>query len=61
VFPATRLSFDPRSGITRRHHLDEKGLQRAMKQAVRDCNLAKPESHKKAPAVLETAGAFIRT
>ncbi|MDD5461810.1 MAG: integron integrase [Methylococcales bacterium] len=42
VFPSTRRSVDPRSGVTRRHHLDEKGLQRAMKQAVRDCNLTKP-------------------
>lgn len=42
VFPATQRSVDPRSGVTRRHHLDEKGLQRAMKQAVRDCNLTKP-------------------
>ena len=42
VFPATKVSVDPRSGITRRHHLDEKALQRAMKQAVRDCDLTKP-------------------
>ena len=42
VFPATQVSVDPRSGITRRHHLDEKGLQRAMKQAVRDSGLVKP-------------------
>jgi integrase len=42
VFPATKISMDPRSGIMRRHHLDEKGLQRAMKQAVRDCDLTKP-------------------
>ena len=42
VFPATQVSVDPRSGITRRHHMDEKGLQRAMKQAVRDSGLAKP-------------------
>ena len=42
VFPATQISVDPRSGISRRHHLDEKGLQRAMKQAVRDSGLAKP-------------------
>ena len=42
VFPATQLSVDPRSGVTRRHHLDEKVLQRAMKQAVRDAGLVKP-------------------
>lgn len=42
VFPATQVSVDPRSGVTRRHHLDEKVLQRAMKQAVRDAGLVKP-------------------
>lgn len=30
VFPSTRLSVDPRSGLVRRHHADEKNLQRAM-------------------------------
>lgn len=42
VFPSRRLSVDPRSGVTRRHHADEKGVQRAIKQAVRDTGLAKP-------------------
>ena len=42
VFPSVKLSLDPRSNKTRRHHLDEKGLQRAMKQAVRDAGLVKP-------------------
>ena len=42
VFPATQLSVDPRSGVTRRHHLDEKAVQRAMKQAVRRAKLVKP-------------------
>lgn len=42
VFPSRNLSVDPRSGKMRRHHLDEKGLQRAMKQAVRDAGLVKP-------------------
>jgi integron integrase len=42
VFPSLQLSVDPRSGETRRHHLDEKGIQRAMKQAVRDAGLTKP-------------------
>ncbi|PPD25591.1 MAG: integrase [Methylomonas sp.] len=42
VFPSHKLSVDPRSGITRRHHLDEKGVQRAIKQAVRDSGLVKP-------------------
>ena len=42
VFPSRQLSVDPRSGVTRRHHADEKGVQRALKQAVRDAGLAKP-------------------
>ncbi|MCK9388055.1 MAG: integron integrase [Sulfuritalea sp.] len=41
VFPARDLSVDPRSEKKRRHHLDEKGVQRAMKQAVRDAGLTK--------------------
>jgi integron integrase len=41
VFPSARLSVDPRSGVTRRHHLDEKGLQRAIKQAAIDAGLTK--------------------
>lgn len=42
VFPSAKLSVDPRSGVTRRHHVDEKGIQRAMKQAVRDTGIVKP-------------------
>jgi integron integrase len=41
-FPSKNLSVDPRSGKTRRHHVDEKGIQRAVKQAVRDAGLVKP-------------------
>lgn len=42
VFPSVKLSVDPRSGALRRHHVDEKGIQRAMKQAVRDAQIVKP-------------------
>ena len=42
IFPSINLSVDPRSGKTRRHHLDEKGVQRAMKQAVATIGIAKP-------------------
>ena len=31
VFPSDRLSTDPRSGVKRRHHVDESNLQRAVK------------------------------
>ena len=41
VFPSGRLSVDPRSGVTRRHHLDEKALQRAIKQAALEAGLTK--------------------
>ncbi len=42
VFPSGSYSIDPRSGEERRHHLDEKLLQRAMKRAVQAAGLAKP-------------------
>lgn len=41
VFPSGQLSVDPRSGETRRHHLDESGLQRAVRQAARAAGLDK--------------------
>lgn len=31
VFPSDRLSTDPRTGVVRRHHRDERGLQAAVK------------------------------
>ena len=42
AFPSRNLSVDPRSGVTRRHHADEKALQRAMKRAVQEAGIAKP-------------------
>jgi integron integrase len=42
VFPSRKRSVDPCSGAIRRHHADEKTLQRAMRQAVRDAGIAKP-------------------
>ncbi len=65
IFPSAKLSVDPRSGKTRRHHLDEKGVQRAMKQAVRDAGLTKPATphtlrHSFATHLLQ-AGYDIRT
>jgi len=42
VFPSGSYSIDPRSGEERRHHLDEKLLQRAMKRAVQAAGIAKP-------------------
>ena len=34
MFPAKNRCVDPRSGITRRHHVLESGLQKAVKAAV---------------------------
>jgi integron integrase len=42
AFASGSYSIDPRSGAERRHHLDEKLLQRAMKRAVTAAGLAKP-------------------
>ncbi len=42
VFPAAKRSIDPISGIERRHHVDEKVLQRAVKLAVRAARITKP-------------------
>jgi integron integrase len=41
VFPSGSFSIDPRSGEERRHHLDEKLLQRAMKRAVQTAGIVK--------------------
>jgi site-specific recombinase XerD len=41
VFPASKRSLDPRSGIERRHHADESGLQKAVR-AARRVGLTKP-------------------
>ena len=44
VFPASQLSVDPRSGQKRRHHVHEKNLQNAVKEAIRAAGLAKAAS-----------------
>jgi integrase len=44
VFPAAKLSVDPRSGTVRRHHVDEQVLQRAVNLAIRKAGIAKPAS-----------------
>lgn len=42
VFPAAKLSVDPRSGVTQRHHLDESRIQRAVREAADVAGLTKP-------------------
>jgi integron integrase len=44
VFPAAGLSVDPRTQVERRHHAQEKPLQRALKRAVTDAGITKPAS-----------------
>ncbi len=41
VFPSDRLSKDPRTGVLRRHHASESGLQKAVSQAGRSVGLTK--------------------
>jgi len=42
VFPSERLSVDPRSGVVRRHHADESGLQKAIRKAALQTRISKP-------------------
>ncbi len=44
VFPADKVSVDPRSGEKRRHHVAERNLQNAVRDAVRAACLAKAAS-----------------
>jgi integron integrase len=41
MFPAARLAVDPRDGSTRRHHIDESVVQKAVKAAAAKAQLTK--------------------
>ncbi len=41
VFPANRLSVDPRSGVVRRHHIHESSVQKAVRAAAQAAGIPK--------------------
>lgn len=44
VFPAAKLSVDPRANLIRRHHVSDSSIQAAVKKAIRKAGIDKPGS-----------------
>jgi len=44
VFPSKKLAEDPRSGVMRRHHVDQSVVNKAIKRAVRTAGIVKKVS-----------------
>lgn len=44
VFPSVKTAVDPRSGVTRRHHIDHSVVRRAIKRATRKVGIVKQVS-----------------
>jgi integron integrase len=42
VFPAGQLSVDPRSDVTRRHHVEDQSVARALRKALHEAQVLKP-------------------
>jgi len=44
VFPSRKLAEDPRSGVTRRHHVDQSVINKAIRQAMHKTGITKKVS-----------------
>jgi len=61
VFPSRQRSVDPRSGVTRRHHLDQSVINKNIKQAVKAAGIDKRVSAHAYATHLLQRGTDIRT